>query len=578
MITKKLFPFELTFKAIFRRVLCAWFLTAVIFLSLSPELVNDVAATGNISFLSFALCFVLFSALCLRFKSEIFASGCLFLVSTFYFIISAASGNDGWLAVGLCLAAGAVFTFCDELKLPDIVKTKKSLFVTAAVCFVSFTAVAGGIGCLYYQNHQTPNFDFGIFSQMFYYMKETGKQLVTSERDGLLSHFAVHFSPVFYLLLPFYYLIPTPQTLLVLQAAVVASGVFPLLLLCEKFSLSKKLSALVLILYSLYPAFWGGCFYYLHENCFLAPFLLWLFYFFEKENAVGIFSLAVLSLCVKEDAPVYVAVAALYFLVSKKDFLRGSVVFFLSVAWFVAVLSFLKNHGEGIMTYRYDNLIFGNGGLSTVIKTVFENPALAVRELFEKEKLLYFLEAMLPLFFLPLMIKNPERLFLLFPLLLVNLLPDYSYQHQMGYQYGFGSGAFLVYLAVLNLSALEKESTKERLSLLSLACAAIVLFSLFAGKFGYFATYINESSKRKTVDYALSLVEDNASVAASAFLLPNLSSRKILYELDTTEHRLECEYVVIDLTRKYKDDFFDEKFEIIFFRENLIAVLKRTVS
>ena len=32
------------------------------------------------------------------------------------------------------------------------------------------------------------------------------------------------------------------------------------------------------------------------------------------------------------------------------------------------------------------------------------------------------------------------------------------------------------------------------------------------------------------------------------------------------------------LTRKCKDDFFDEEFEIIFFRENLIAVLKRTVS
>ena len=73
-----------------------------------------------------------------------------------------------------------------------------------------------------------PTFDFGIFSQMFHQMRTTGLPVTTVERDGPLSHFAVHVSPIYYLLLPFYCIYPKPVTLQVLQAAVLASAVIPL--------------------------------------------------------------------------------------------------------------------------------------------------------------------------------------------------------------------------------------------------------------------------------------------------------------------------------------------------------------
>jgi hypothetical protein len=85
---------------------------------------------------------------------------------------------------------------------------------------------------MFYWNNATSCYDMGIFSQMFYYMREYGSVLTTCERDGLLSHFAVHFSPIYYSLLPFYCLFPTPATLLVCQAVLVGSGVIPLVLIC----------------------------------------------------------------------------------------------------------------------------------------------------------------------------------------------------------------------------------------------------------------------------------------------------------------------------------------------------------
>ncbi len=77
------------------------------------------------------------------------------------------------------------------------------LWIMAGLCgiFLIF-ACAWTVGRIF--TFSTPTYDFGIFSQMFYYMKETGMPLTTVERDGLLSHFNVHMSPIYYLLLPFY--------------------------------------------------------------------------------------------------------------------------------------------------------------------------------------------------------------------------------------------------------------------------------------------------------------------------------------------------------------------------------------
>ena len=69
---------------------------------------------------------------------------------------------------------------------------------------VLFGGVVAAIGVMRYLGYSAPNFDFGIFCQMFENMAKTGAPVTTVERDGALSHFAVHTSPILYLLLPFY--------------------------------------------------------------------------------------------------------------------------------------------------------------------------------------------------------------------------------------------------------------------------------------------------------------------------------------------------------------------------------------
>ena len=262
------------------------------------------------------------------------------------------------------------------------------IFALVAVC---------GVGVLRYKTYSAPNFDFGIFVNMYHNMKTRFLPLVTSERDRLLSHFAVHISPAVYLALPFYALFPFPETIQIFQAVVLISGVIPLLLICKNRGLTRFQTTLISVAYMLAPALACGTFYDFHENCFLPALLLWLFYFYEKDKKIPMYIFAVLLLTVKEDAAVYLAFFALYVIFSnlskepekKKNILHGAALFSLACVWFIAATTLLQVFGTGTMeTGRYGNYIYGDGGFAGIIKTLFVNPAYIFSEMSDPELLL----------------------------------------------------------------------------------------------------------------------------------------------------------------------------------------------
>ena len=272
----------------------------------------------------------------------------------------------------------------------------------------------------------TPSYDFGIFSQMFHNMRTTGLPMTTLERDGLLSHFQVHVSPIYYLLLPFYAIVPRPETLQVLQAAVLASSVIPLWKLGTLKNMHGLSKLLLCALLLFYPAFSGGASYDIHENCFLAPLILWLMYGLEKGSVPITAVSALLTLCVKEDAPVYVAVAGLYWLVKtlldRQENFRKELITSLSLiggalAWFWGATAYLTAYGDGVMSYRYDNFMFdGGNSLMTVIKAVLLNPLKALYECVDKEKLEFISRTMLPLLGLRIRFRQVTKVLLPAPL------------------------------------------------------------------------------------------------------------------------------------------------------------------
>ncbi len=464
--------------------------------------------------------------------------------------------------------------------LPQERSRRSALCLTAAFALAFFLFVSLWTVCRVL-TYQAPTYDFGIFSQMFHYMRTTGAPTTTLERDGLLSHFAVHVSPIYYLLLPFYCIFPRPETLQILQAALLTSAAIPLWLLAKKHGFSPMQRALFCLLLFLYPAYSGGTSYDFHENAFLPPLLFWLFYAIDCENGWLTALFAVLTLMVKEDAAVYVAVAGVYLAAramkkpcNRRGTLLGLALLLGAVLWFVGATTYLTRYGDGVMSYRYNNFIpAGSASLLSVVKTALLLPMKVLLECADREKLEFIALTLLPLLGLPLVTRKYERLLLLIPYILVNLMSDYPYQHSIYFQYTFGGTAFLFYLTLLNLSDLSKRGVLLWLCV-AVALACFCNSSMKAGLGPPYTYWKNREECAQTEEF-LEKIPDDASVAATTNYTTPFSGREIVYDIKhaSQEHVLSAEYILLETTnlasyRKYNTEGKNNGLE------NLIALLQ----
>ena len=436
---------------------------------------------------------------------------------------------------------------------------------TAALGLLCGTVIAV-ITCLRYMTFSSPNFDFGLFVNMFHYMKETGLPLVSSERDVIMSHFAVHLSPIYYLLLPFYCLFPSPMTIQIGQALVLASGVVPVMLLCKHFKLSGKVTILVTAMYALFPALSSGCFYDIHENCFLTPLLLWLFYFFEREKYVGMYLSAFLVLMVKEDAAIYVILFAAFMIFSRKKYIHGIILAAASLAYFGIALDVLEATAEsyremyqnaspnpgisGPMINRFNNLILDAAdGLKGVLHTAIFNPGYLLTQLFTTSdngwgKVTYFIEMFLPLGLLPFCTKKASRWLLVVPILM-NLLTNYKYQYDTGFQYHFGIIAFLIYAVAMNLPDLKAPARRTMVSVGAAICCCFYLANVIPTMNSYEERWEKGQDNYEQMEALLDTLPDDASLAVSSFLLAHVADRDEIYEISYHFPQKNGQYVVV---------------------------------
>ncbi len=548
------------------RALTSWCISALIMLLYVEKkftVLEAYDAVGlTVFILVFCAVFAFFSAYFFLFKKkkiDVFALPIAFGIYSFITLLS--SSKNYYFAFGLIILwAILIFYYQKQGFFRNIdfsSKTTKLIVFALGFVFVFFVGVAS---VLRYESNWAPNFDFGIFCNMYYNMKESFVPLTTCERDTLLSHFAVHMSPIYYLLLPFYFVVPSPATLQLMQVIVLASAVIPMYLLAKHFNLSNtRICALCAVLL-LHPAVAAGTNYDLHENCFLLPLLMWSFLFFEKEKYIPMSVFLLLTLTVKEDAAVYVIFFALYVFLSRRKYLLGAIIAAVAGIYFLIVLSYLGTSGDGVMSWRYGNFIVGEGGLFDAVKNVLVNPAYVFTQIFidsegaYASKILFILQLFVPLAFLPVGTKKVSRLILILPFVLLNLMTLYSYQYNISFQYTFGPMAFLFYLSAMNVKDMKPVTSK---TLLSIACvAACSLFVISAVQtFSYYTRItIGSSENIEITNEVLDSIPEEASVIASSYFVPRLSERKIIYSINYHEVKEgeKVDFVIIDTRENYE--------------------------
>jgi len=565
----------------FIRLFSAWSIMGIINYFKNPvhvEKIESVISTDLFtSVLYFLIAYILITAASLALK-KFDTDGWIFAVSTLSYltIVSTFSANQ-YYCLALIFAAMLSVVYCVKrftAKKNVIEPGKRFTAAMSVTVAVIATFIIGLIGVSRYLCFSTPNFDFGIFSQMFYYMKTQFVPLTTCERQKLLSHFAVHLSPVYYLLLPVYFIFPSPITLQVSQAVILGSALIPLFLIARHYKLSNKCTILLMVAASFYPAMAGGTMYDIHENAFLLPLILWTLYFAEKNKNIPMYIFVALTFSVKEDAAIYIAFIALYFILSGRKKLHGTVMLLSSIGYFSFAVAFLKKFGEGAMTGRFDNFITDESlGLVDVIITIFKNPAYFVSQCMSAEKLLFVLFMFLPLGFSPLLSKKWSQFILIGPLVLINLMSDYQYQHSIYFQYVYGTMAVLFYLAVINI-AQAPQNIKKYISPMAAVFSVIMFAFSVSPKFNYVERLEVNKQDYVRIREALDTIEDDASVLSTTFYIPYLSQRDEIYEIEYAME--ETDYIVIDTRfdsaheQRLKIDM--SKYKLVVCEENLVEI------
>ena len=224
---------------------------------------------------------------------------------------------------------------------------------------------------------------------------------------------------------------------------------------------------------------------------------------------------------------------------------------------------------------------------------------------------------LLPFAFLPFMTRKPSRWLLVAPLYVMNLISDYQYQYDLGFQYSFGSGALLVYLAVINLADMlvpeadgtaAAESTEatdtavrsHRFGAKQGLAATLLLFSVFSSAFlisarmpshAVYADYLDvELENANKVREILADIDRSKSVTATSMYLTPLYDVDELYHTsqafndNESEIILFTDVVVLDARENvydaeklplYRFKYAQQGYETVLEVEGLIVIMER---
>ncbi len=490
-------------------------------------------------------------------------------VTAFCVCLQEGGDRDVWTAVGMALFLYLVCTWLyTRFKKPFGAIKPGWWFVRIAVTamFAVFVLWLSYMGYARFYSFTYNSFDFGIFAQMFDSMKETGLPYTTVERNTLLSHFAVHFSPFFYVLLPGYCLFPNPVYLCVAQTLFVGAGVFAVYGIARHFDFTPKQTLLSCTVYLLYPAFSFGLFWDFHENKFLAFCILFAVYFMLRRQWVPFYIFAVLLCSVKEDAAIYLVAIALFMLAHEKQTKHGVITLVLALGYFVFALKMvaLISGSEGMeFGYRYSNFeLDGPVSIGAILRVLVADFGYAFKQMFQAEKVEFLLWLFLPVLLTPFATRKVSVLLLLTPMVLVNLLTNWVYQYDVDFQYTYGSGAMIVVATLVVIARLKPAHRGRLLAAMAALCLAMTVPRVVDRTKSYVNSYLdNREMFHQSVDYLHENLDKAWVIGASNAVVPVLYDYPRLY-LDPHESELlsaTVEYYVVKLEEEDAINIMEER-------------------
>lgn len=457
-------------------------------------------------------------------------------------------------------------------------------------------AIAFFVLCLLFNLHRYYSFyasyDQGIFNQVFwnsmhgrFFQSSLSSALSTNVvHQGQVSEvyyhrLGQHFTPALLLWLPIYALFPSPIALTVLQVTLVTVAGLVLYILARQY-LEPKLSAMISVSFYGANAVIGPTLANFHDICQIPLFVFSLLLAMEKRWWPLFWILAVLILAVREDAGVVLFGVGFYLILSKRYPKIGLAVCTLSFAYMVALTNlimpmFSEDISQRFMMERFGQYAEGNEASTLeILWGMISNPWRLVREIFTPffATLKYLLGQWLPLAFVP-AVAPASWIVAGFPLLKLFSAKGLSVL-SITIRYAMTVVPGLFYGAILWWA--KRESKIENSPVLSVkfqrfwvVCICLSLFFTFTSnpnRTFYFLVpdsvkpwvYVPAHQQWQHISQMRPLLEkipDAASVAATTYIIPHLSSRRAILRFPRMEFRNDTkevekvQYIIVDLWR-----------------------------
>jgi len=440
----------------------------------------------------------------------------------------------------------------------------------ALLFFISYLIVFGAIVLIKYFHFGYDAMDLGIINNVFYNSSQ-GNFFASSIHPP--TYLGDHFSPILFLLLPFYKHWPQPIFLILLQTLTLALCAQPIYLIAKK-ALGKGWGCLLVFLWLINPFVQNINLFEVSFLPFAALAIFWAFYFYQKNNFYLFILAMILGLMGREDVALVMAVFSILAYLDKKKIKWLIWPITLSVIYFILAI---KISGYYSLSGSYKFLLYyswlGNN-INEMIINLLLHPWLIVPKIISPGSLILFLALLLPSAYIPLF----KIKYLLLSLVVFIQLVSGVYWQWLGmilftqYSALLLPGIFIAWIfglqVIINRNYVPPKFIKftlyeKKLALAIMIAAAIYGCLGFGPLFGLSKELFKQGDSQEVIAYneLIDIIPNHSPVATSYKFLAPLSSRPEIYSFNyvflNKQQFLLKDYALPDQTEYLIFDFQD---------------------
>ncbi len=412
----------------------------------------------------------------------------------------------------------------------------------AVMCVILIIIFALYFSALSLQQHwafQTNGMDVGNVDQALWNTAQ-GRFLQFTLMTPVQSRLALHVEPILLLLVPFYWLnLGGPLLLLVVQAAVVALGAWPLYQLARlKFQYSKNYWLLLVfpLTYLLWPPLQSAVLFEFHAVTLAPTFLLFAFLALEQKNDGRFIIFALLAMACKEDMPLVVVMLGLYAGLSRRRWRLAGITIGLSALWFGLAFFMIQPQFAAGGNIQLDRYAWLGDNPAAMLQSIITQPGRVLAHLREPNALRYLFDLFFSTAFLALL--NPLTLLPMLPTLAVNLLSANPFQWRLeDFHYAAPLAPFLFVSAIYGIKRVS-ESANQRVNKFLLSVILMILLLTFSVVYHVQRGYTPlarpfdwpvVTAHHHKLEQIINTIPPDSALFTQSNLAPHLSQRKTIY-------------------------------------------------